>query len=94
MCHSSRKMYGERVYNLLETKNLLWINCFLSSIASRSDSLNNTNPELSTKLMTELKCNSSKSIFPSCKVNMMILQTPVVSSTLLFHITNHSYKIL
>lgn len=61
-------MYGEIVYNLLETKNLPWINC-LFLIASGSDSLNKTNPELSIKLMTDLKCNSSKSIFPSCKVN-------------------------
>lgn len=84
-------MYGETVYKLLETKNLLWINCFLFLIASGSDSLNKTNPELPINLMTELKCDSSKSI---CNVNMMILHTPVVSSTLLFHITNHSYKIL
>lgn len=87
-------MYGEIVYNLLETKNLPWVNCFLFLIASGSDSLNKTNPELSIKLMTELKGNSSKSIFPSCEVNMMKLHTPVVSSAFLFHITNHSYKIL
>lgn len=53
-----------------------WINCFLFLIASGSDRQNKTNTDLSIKLITEIKCNSSKSVFPVHKVKMMMLHAP------------------